>query len=86
MTSSEYVLVDVFTSSRFGGNPLAVFPRADPIPEEYFQRFANELHLSETTFVLAPESSHNDCKVRIFTPCLKCRPLDILRLAPPMCC
>jgi len=64
----EYHLVDVFTTSQFGGNPLAVFPNAQEIPGHLMQKIANELNLSETTFILQPNSKDNDCKVRIFTP------------------
>ena len=64
----EYHLADVFTTSQFGGNPLAVFPNAREIPGHLMQKIANELNLSETTFILPPNSKDNDCKVRIFTP------------------
>jgi trans-2,3-dihydro-3-hydroxyanthranilate isomerase len=60
--------VDVFTSERFGGNPLAVFLDADDLDGETMQRLARELNLSETTFVLAPSSNDATAHVRIFTP------------------
>ena len=68
MKEFEYYLVDVFTNKQYGGNPLAVFPEADEIPENLMQKIANELNLSETTFILQPSSKDSDCKVRIFTP------------------
>jgi len=67
----EYHLVDVFTSKQFGGNPLAVFPNAQEIPGHFMQKIANELNLSETTFILPPKSKDNDCKVMIFTPAVE---------------
>lgn len=60
--------VNVFTMEAFGGNPLAVFPRGHEVPEELMQRIAQELNLSETTFVLPPPDDDHDFHVRIFTP------------------
>ena len=63
-----YQLVDVFTRERFGGNPLAVFPDAQGLDPALMQRFAFELNLSESTFVLPPDRAGCDVQVRIFTP------------------
>lgn len=63
-----YRLVDVFTDRPFGGNPLAVFPRAEGVPPELMQQIAREFDLSETTFVLPPEDPRDDFRLRIFTP------------------
>ncbi len=65
----QYHLLDVFTDRPFGGNPLAVF--TDPpldLPTETMQQIANELNLSESTFVFPPSDPANDFSVRIFTP------------------
>jgi trans-2,3-dihydro-3-hydroxyanthranilate isomerase len=64
----RYHLVDVFTDRQFGGNPLAVFTNGRGIRAETMQAIAKELNLSETTYVLPPESAANDYRVRIFTP------------------
>lgn len=64
----NYFLLDVFTSEPFGGNPLAVFPDAESVPAPVMQAIANELNLSETTFIQKPRSTGSDCTVRIFTP------------------
>ena len=64
----NYFLLDVFTSRQFGGNPLAVFPDAEGVPDSVMQSIANELNLSETTFIQRPRSAGSDCTVRIFTP------------------
>ena len=64
----EFITVDVFTTERFGGNPLAVFPRAEGLGSAQMQRIANEFNLSETTFVLPPDDPAHTAKVRIFTP------------------
>ena len=68
MSSHEFVTVDVFTSERFGGNPLAVFPDARGITDAQMQKLAAEFNLSETTFVLPPDNPQHHAKVRIFTP------------------
>ena len=64
----RYLLADVFTDRIFGGNPLAVFPEGDRVPEGVMQTLARELNLSETVFVLPPESPSHACRLRIFTP------------------
>jgi trans-2,3-dihydro-3-hydroxyanthranilate isomerase len=64
----EFVTVDVFTTQRFGGNPLAVFPDARGLTSEQMQALAMEFNLSETTFVLPPDDPQHHARVRIFTP------------------
>lgn len=66
MASYDYLTVDVFTRTRFGGNPLAVFPDARGLDDATMQALAAELNYSETTFVLPPEDSANAARVRIF--------------------
>ena len=68
MPTYRFVTVDVFTSQRFGGNPLAVFSDARGISDADMQNLAREFNLSETTFVLPPEDPANTAHVRIFTP------------------
>ena len=68
MASFEYVTVNVFTGSRFGGNPLAVLPDARGLTDEQMQAIARDFNLSETTFVLPPDNPQNHARVRIFTP------------------
>ncbi|MBZ0288572.1 MAG: PhzF family phenazine biosynthesis protein [Anaerolineae bacterium] len=68
MRKLRYQLVDVFTSERFGGNPLAVFTNGRGVEAEVMQRIAKELSLSETVFVLPPDDPANDYRLRIFTP------------------
>lgn len=60
--------VDVFTTERFCGNPLAVFVDADGLEGELMQKIAREMNLSETTFVQTTSNTNADYKVRIFTP------------------
>ncbi len=68
MRRLHYHLLDVFTNERFGGNQLAVFTNGRGLTTETMQQITKELNLSESTFVLPPEDSVNDWKVRIFTP------------------
>ena len=68
MPRFAYRWVDVFTTERFGGNPLAVFPDARGLDPDQMQRIAFELHLSESTFVVPTERRDCDVRVRIFTP------------------
>jgi trans-2,3-dihydro-3-hydroxyanthranilate isomerase len=63
----RYSILDVFTDTPLEGNPVAVFDDAAGLSAELMQRTARELNLSETVFLLAPESA-GDARVRIFTP------------------
>ena len=60
--------VDVFTDRALAGNPLAVVLEADGLSTVQMQAIARETNLSETTFVLPPETRGHAAKVRIFTP------------------
>jgi PhzF family phenazine biosynthesis protein len=60
--------VDVFTTTPYLGNPVAVVLDADGLTTEDMQRFARWTNLSETTFVLPPSDAQADYDVRIFTP------------------
>lgn len=71
MRRYRFVTVDVFTATRFGGNPLAVFPDAQGMTDAEMQALAAEFNLSETTFVLPPSDPANNARVRIFTPKLE---------------
>jgi trans-2,3-dihydro-3-hydroxyanthranilate isomerase len=66
----RYFTCDVFTETRFGGNPLAVLPDAEGLTHREMQHIAREFNYSETTFVFRPEDGHTR-RVRIFTPSLE---------------
>jgi trans-2,3-dihydro-3-hydroxyanthranilate isomerase len=68
MTHVAYEVVDVFTTSRFGGNPLAVILDARGLTDALMQQIAAEFGYSETTFVLPPADPQHTARVRIFTP------------------
>ena len=63
-----FAQVDVFTSTAFFGNPVAVVLDGDGLDTAAMQRFAHWTNLSETTFVLPPTAPEADYRVRIFTP------------------
>ena len=63
-----YHTADIFTEKIFGGNPLAVFPDARGLGDAVMLQIAREFNLSETVFVLPPESPANTRRLRIFTP------------------
>ena len=61
-------VVDVFSSTSFGGNQLAILPDAAGISTEGMQKIAREFNFGDTTFVLPKNDSANACRVRIFSP------------------
>ena len=60
--------VDVFATTPYSGNPVAVVLDGEGLSTGEMQRFAHWTNLSETTFVLAPTVEEADYRVRIFTP------------------
>ncbi|MDB4906701.1 MAG: phenazine biosynthesis protein PhzF family [Gemmatimonadetes bacterium] len=64
----RFLTADVFTSERFGGNQLAVFPDARAISEQHLLSITREFNYSETTFVYPPVDARHTRRVRIFTP------------------
>ncbi len=68
MTPRLFKQVDVFTSTPYLGNPLAVVLDGSGLDDEAMQRFARWTNLSETTFLLPPADASADYRVRIFTP------------------
>jgi trans-2,3-dihydro-3-hydroxyanthranilate isomerase len=64
----DYAIVDVFTTTPFKGNALAVIPRAEGLNDAEMQMIAAEFNLSETAFLLRPAAQDAAVRVRIFTP------------------
>src|SRR5436190_12948501 len=60
--------VDVFTTTPYAGNPVAVVLDGEGLSDEEMQRFASWMNLSETTYVTAPSADGAHYRVRIFTP------------------
>ena len=46
----RYYICDVFTSTRFGGNQLAVLPEADGLTGAQMQQITREFNFAESTF------------------------------------
>lgn len=68
MTSLVFHTCDVFTETRFDGNPLAIVLGADDLTPAQMQIIAREFNLSETIFVQAPADPAHTARVRIFLP------------------
>lgn len=67
-TRRRYRVLDVFTDTAFGGNPLALLPEAEGLRGTQMQLIAREFNLSETAFVLPPRNRGETHRLRIFTP------------------
>jgi trans-2,3-dihydro-3-hydroxyanthranilate isomerase len=68
MQSLKFCLLDVFAEEKYAGNQLAVFRNARGLSKVQMQKIANEMHFSETTFILSDEERDGGYDVRIFTP------------------
>jgi len=68
MTTARFKQVDVFTTTPFLGNPVAVVLDAADLTSEQMQQIAAWTNLSETTFVQPPSSAAADYRLKIFTP------------------
>ncbi len=70
MLKLDYCVVDVFTETALGGNPLAVVMAPEELEKERMQAIAREFNLSETTFIErrpATLEQTEGVRVRIFT-------------------
>jgi trans-2,3-dihydro-3-hydroxyanthranilate isomerase len=63
----RYFTLDVFTTTRFHGNPLAVITDGDGLSVDQMQAIAREMNLSETVFVQKPTDDRALARLRIFT-------------------
>jgi trans-2,3-dihydro-3-hydroxyanthranilate isomerase len=63
----RYYICDVFTDRRFGGNQLAVLPRAEGLSDRQMQQIAREFNFAESAFVFPAQPPYAR-RVRIFTP------------------
>jgi len=64
----NFHVIDVFTTTPFFGNPLAVVLGADGLSDQQMQTITREFNLSETIFVQTPDDPRHTAKVRIFCP------------------
>jgi trans-2,3-dihydro-3-hydroxyanthranilate isomerase len=68
MPAYRYLTADIFTSTPFGGNQLAVLPDARGLTTEQMHAITREFNYSESTFVFPPDDPAHTRRVRIFTP------------------
>jgi len=59
--------LDVFTTKRFAGNPLAVITDGDGLTNATMQAIAREMNLAETVFIQRPTNNRALARLRIFT-------------------
>jgi len=64
----RFATLDVFTSKRLTGNPLAVVLDCDGLEAATMQAIAREFNLPETVFVLPSSDVGSRARLRIFTP------------------
>jgi trans-2,3-dihydro-3-hydroxyanthranilate isomerase len=63
----RFYTLDVFTNTRFEGNPLAVITDGDGFSDDEMLAIAREMNLSETVFVQKPTEEEALARLRIFT-------------------
>jgi trans-2,3-dihydro-3-hydroxyanthranilate isomerase len=68
MNNLTFYIVDVFAEEKYAGNQLAVFRGGSNLSGEEMLRIAQEMHYSETTFILSETPRQGGYDVRIFTP------------------
>jgi len=68
MTPLPFFQVDAFASRPFTGNPAAVMPLTEWLPDTVMQSIAAENNLAETAFLVASDAGTHDYDLRWFTP------------------
>ena len=63
----RFFTLDVFTTTRFQGNPVAVITDGDGLSRDQMLAIAREMNLSETVFVQKPTEDRALARLRIFT-------------------
>ena len=63
----RFYTLDVFTTTRFQGNPLAVITDGDGLSNDQMLAIAREMNLSETVFVQKPTDDRALARLRIYT-------------------
>jgi PhzF family phenazine biosynthesis protein len=64
-------VLDAFADKLFGGNPAAVCPLEEWLPDEMLQAIAAENNLSETAFFVPTQEQGADYRLRWFTPTME---------------
>jgi PhzF family phenazine biosynthesis protein len=70
MATLRYYIIDVFTSTAYRGNPLAVVDTTTtpPLTATQMKLISRQFNLSETTFVCPPTSTTATWRLRSFLP------------------
>jgi PhzF family phenazine biosynthesis protein len=68
MPQLRLVQVDAFADRPFTGNPAAVVPLEEWLPDDVLQAIAEENNLSETAFTVAASDGEAEYELRWFTP------------------
>lgn len=68
MAAHPYYMLDVFAEEKYAGNQLAVIRNGADIDRVTMQKIANDMHFSETTFIISDQPHEGGYDVRIFTP------------------
>lgn len=68
MPELRLVQVDAFADRPFTGNPAAVVPLEQWLPDDVLQAIAEENNLSETAFTVPAKDGEADYELRWFTP------------------
>ncbi len=68
MNSLTLNIVDVFAEKKYSGNQLAVVQNGGRLSDTEMQQITQEMHFSETTFILSDQPRNGGFDVRIFTP------------------
>ena len=63
----RFFTLDVFTTQRFTGHPLAVVLESAGLADVAMQAVACEYNLPKTVFVLSPDDPKHRARVRVFT-------------------
>ncbi len=68
MKRIAFLQIDAFTDTPFRGNPAAVCPLDEWLPDDVLKAIARENNLSETAFFAPSDSDEVDFHLRWFTP------------------
>ncbi|MCL6684679.1 PhzF family phenazine biosynthesis protein [Sphingomonas alba] len=71
MTPIPFFQVDAFAERPFTGNPAAIMPLQEWLPDDVMQAIANENNLAETAFLVPSEADTHDYDLRWFTPAVE---------------
>ena len=71
MSDLMFYLVDVFAEEKYAGNQHAGVRGGGLLSSERMLKIANEMHFSETTFILSGQQRNGGYDVRIFTPSME---------------